>query len=89
MNVVYLLITGGVDSRHVIGVYTDRIRAQDAADAINAHPTAEFVDAEVEGCELDPAMADVMAEALWLWEHSHHKQLKDYERRKHEAGIED
>jgi hypothetical protein len=89
MNVVFLLITGSIDNRHVIGVYTNRVHAQDAADAINAHPTAEFVDAEVEGCEMNPAGADVMAEALWLWDESHSKQLQNYERRKHEAGIED
>jgi hypothetical protein len=89
MNVVYLLITGGIDNRHVIGVYTYRIHAEDAADTINADPTAEFVDAEVEGCEMNPDVADMLAEALWLKGDGYDARMKEYARRKRDAGIED
>jgi hypothetical protein len=89
MNVVYLLVTGGIESRTVIGVYTDRTCAYAAADAINAQSTDDLVDATVEGCELNPAVADVLAAALWLMEDGYDARLKDYERRKRAAGIED
>ena len=90
MTPIYLLVKGMYDSYAVLGVYTDRQEAEATATAINAVDTEQRLDARVENIPLNPDAVDVMADALWLIsDNRYDAQLKDYDRRKRAAGIED
>lgn len=90
MTPIYLLVKGMYETYTVLGVYTDRAQADEIADAINAEDTEQTLDARVEPIPLNPDIVDMLADALWLRsDHQYDAQLKDYERRKREAGIED